>query len=299
MWFTKKSNTILPPGGCLPSLPDGRDVLASQVSPIPQRIPEICLPPFDLDILNQKQEPSCVGFTSAAIKQEKELREKIVEVFDGSWIYRKCKEIDNWAGDGTYLRTGMKILQKFGAKPLGGKEEDSIRYKIGGYARVDDLSFEGLKKAIFVSGALMAGFTGSNAGWQTAYIKPPKAGEATWGHAVILCGYNKDFLIGQNSWGDWGESGLFYVPKDYLPFEAWEVLVDYPTQHLTLEENEGFVAMNSDWATSNETLVNLNLRREPVIGDNIIRTLPKGTKIEVEEYGGYGSGYFWLRVLAL
>ena len=297
MWFKKKTIIQIPPGGCLPSKPDGRDVLASQASPIPQRIPEICPPPFDLEVLNQGQEPSCVGFSAAAIKQERELREKIVETFDGSWVYRKAKEIDGWSGDGTYLRVGMKILQKLGAKPLEGKEEDAIRYRIGGYARVDELSFEGLKKAIFVNGALMAGFTGSKAGWQTKDIRPPKAGEATFGHAVLLFGYNKDYLIGQNSWSEnWGEKGLFYVPKNYLPFEAWEILSDYPTQFLTLEENEGFVAMNSNWATDERTLVGLNLRREPKIGDNIIKTLPVGTKIKILEYAGYNSNYFWLRI---
>jgi len=290
----------MPPGGCLPSPADGRDVLSSQVSPIPERYPEILLPPFDLDVLNQGQEPSCVGYSAAVIKQERELREKISETFDGSWIYRKAKEIDDYNGEGTYLRTGLKILQKLGAKPLNGKETDAYQYRIGGYARVDDLSFEGLKKAIAVNGTAMAGFTGSNAGWQSAYIRKPKESETTWGHAVALVGYNKDYLIGQNSWGSkWGDNGLFYVPKDYLPFESWEVLVDYPSEHLVLSENEGFVAMNGDWSTNEQTLVRLNLRREPKLGDNVIKTLPIGTRIEVEEWSGYADGYHWLRVVIL
>jgi hypothetical protein len=291
---------LIKPNGCIPSPPDGRDVLASQVSPIPKRIPEIFLPLFDLDVLDQKQEPACVGFTCAVIKQEKELRERITEMFDGSWIYKKCKEIDNWNGQGTYLRTGLKILQKLGAKPLNGKETDAYQYRIGGYARVDDLSFEGLKKAIAVNGTAMAGFTGSNAGWQSAYIRKPKESETTWGHAVALVGYNKDYLIGQNSWGSkWGDNGLFYVPKDYLPFESWETLVDLPTSCLALEDNEGFIALNSGWASGNKTLVNLNFRNEPKLGNNLIKTLSKGTNIEIKEYAGYSDNYHWLRIQVL
>lgn len=287
---------IISPSGCEPSPYDKRDVLASQVFPIVKRIPEECLPPFDLTVLNQGQFPHCVGFTAAAIKQEKELLERISETFDGSWVYNKCKEIDNWSGDGTFLRIGMKILQKQGAKPLNGKEEDAVQYRIGGYARVDELTFEGLKKAIFINRGLMAGFHGSNQGWQTAHIRPPKSGESVWGHAVSLLGYTKDHIIGLNSWGEgWGDKGFFYVPKDYLPFEAWEVLVDYPTQHLP-EEASGYVAMNSHWSTDNETLVGLNLRKEPKITDNIIRTLPAKTKIQILGWAGYANNYHWLRV---
>lgn len=42
-----------------------------------------------------------------------------------------------------------------------------------------------------------------------------------------------DYLIGQNSYGsDWGDNGLFYFNSFYLPFEAWAVLSDVPTDLL-------------------------------------------------------------------
>ena len=224
MFGLKKNKIPIPPGGCIPSKPDGRDVLASQVSPIVKRISEECLPPFDLTVLNQFQEPSCVGQTGALIKQERELMERITETFDGSWIYKKCKEIDGIPNiAGTFFRVGMKVLQKQGAKPLNGKETDAYKYRIGGYARLDSLTFDNLKKAIFINRSIMAGFHGTNEGWQTATIRPPRAGETIWGHATALVGYTKRYLIGINSWGDgWGDKGYFYVPETYLPFESWE-----------------------------------------------------------------------------
>jgi len=228
IWFWRKK-FIPPPSGAIPSPPDSRDIPLSTVQAIPVSIPEECPPPFQLRVLEQVG-PSCVGFSCASVKAEKERRERNLIDFDGKWIYDRCKEIDDYPGDGTYLRIGMKVLKNKGAKPLGGTEVEVSRYRIGAYAKVDEITFEGLKKTIYVNGAILAGFHGSNEGWQNACIRPPKAGEKVWGHAVALIGYNKDYLIGLNSWGtDWGDNGLFYVPKDYLPFEAWAVLTDLPS----------------------------------------------------------------------
>jgi hypothetical protein len=153
--------TVIPPGGCVKSPPDIRDIPLSAVSPIPVRIPKECPPPFDLTPLNQGMNPSCVGFACACMKQEKELREKISQVFDGAWIYKKCKELDGMPNmQGTFFRIGLKVLQKYGAKPLEGTEDEASRYKIGTYAIVDDMSFEGIKKAYYVNGSLLGGFTG-------------------------------------------------------------------------------------------------------------------------------------------
>ena len=302
MWF-KKAKVNIPIGGCVPSLPDERDVLMSEVYPLPIRIAPEMPPPFDLTILNQGQTPHCVGFSSAAIKQEKELRERISKVFDGDWIYARCKELDGLPNmPGTYLRIAMKVLQKTGAKPKDGLESEAIKYRIGGYAKVDDVSFEGLKKAIYVNGILIAGFTGSNQGWQTAYIRPPKTGETTWGHAIALIGYNKDYIIGQNSWGEnWGDKGLFYIPKDYLPFESWAILSDYPTQALEFKEGwvvENWVQLLLEKDTILTTTARLNFREQPSISSPIIRTLDKGAKIIYQGEKKVVGNYTWLKVSA-
>ncbi|NCN95070.1 SH3 domain-containing protein [Candidatus Wolfebacteria bacterium] len=304
MFWYKKQKVNIPPGGCLESPRDRRDVLMSEVYPMPVRIAPELPPPFDLDVLNQGSTPRCVGYSAAAIKQEKELRERRRVVFNGDWLYARCKELDGLPNmRGTSLRIAMKILQKQGAKPQGELETEAVKYRIGGYARVDDLTFEGIKKAIYVNGILLAGFHGSNQGWQTAYIRPPKAGEYQWGHAIALIGYNKDYLIFQNSWSEnWGEKGIGYIPKDYMPFESWCILTDLPFEFLA-DKKEGWIA--EDWVqlrfvkdTILTTTSKLNFREQPSIGSSIIRTLANGEKVIYQGERIKAGNYWWLRVRA-
>ena len=286
-------------GGLIPSPKDPRDLLLSAVSPSIIRIPKECPNPFDLDILFQNGYPHCVGYSCAAIKQEKELREKVSQIFDGDWIYKKCKEIDGFPNmQGTWFRIGLKVLQKYGAKPLNGLEDEASRYKIGTYALVDDMSFEGLKKAIFVNGALLGAFTGSNQGWQTAYIRPPKTGEVTWGHAITLVGYNENYLIGQNSWGNtWGDKGLFYIPKDYLPFEAWAILTD-----ISSDIKEGWIALEfirsiglAEGARVTPITI-LNFRDKPGLVGKVIARLKPSDQLEIMKIGDKIDGYSWAKI---
>ena len=297
IWFKKKQFNI-PLGGCEKSPLDSRDVLLSTIQPIIVRIPEECPAPFDLTILNQGQNPYCVGFSSATLKQEREMRERNLLTFDGEWIYKKCKELDQCPNmSGTWLRIAMKVLQKQGAKPIDGLEEDAQKYKIGSYAKVDELTFEGLKKAIFVNGMVIAGFTGSNAGWQSAYIRPPKLGESIWGHAISLIGYNKDYIVGQNSWGtNWGDKGLFYVPKDYLPFEAWAILTDRPNE-IGLEgwvASEFLRTLTFQEGAKVKPITALRLRENPM--GNIITTLTPSQELEILKVGEKVQGYIWAKV---
>ena len=287
-------------GDLCPSPHDPRDYALSSVSPAIQRYPEVCPRPFDLSILNQQQEPSCVGFSCAGIKQYMELREKISKFFDGSWIYGECKKIDGMPNfPGTYLRSGLEVLRNVGAKPIG--ESDPTPYRIKVYARVDDNSFEGLKKAIFLYGTVLAGFRGSNPGWRSEIIRPPQAGEIQWGHAVFLTSYEKDYLIGQNSWGEKAHNnGLFKVPKNYLPFESWVVVLDEETTLSPEPIKTAWVASN--WIQESNgvwtTTANLNAREDAGLSHKAIKLLPKGTKLNIV-YSARKSadGYWWQEIV--
>jgi len=301
--FSKRKFEV-PPSGCIKSPLDKRDVLMSEIYPLPIRIASEMPPPFDLDILNQNGYPHCVGYAAAGIKQEKELRERKRIIFDGDWLYKKCKEIDGMPNmAGTYLRIVLKILQKQGAKPIDQPESEAIKYRIGGYAQVDDLSLEGLKKAFYVSGVLLLGFRGSNQGWQTAYIRPPKEGESTWGHATFEIGYKADFNIGQNSWGqNWGDNGKFYIPQNYMPFEAWAVLTDLPTEFLMPNGLEGWVAedyLRKIFVKGDIVFpyTRLNIREIPA--GNKIRTLNKGEKLLILGETQQKNNYLWQKVKIL
>jgi hypothetical protein len=95
---------------------------------------------------------------------------------------------------------------------------------------------------------------------------------------VFLTGYEKDCLIGQNSWGTQAHNqGLFKVPANYMPFEAWVILLD-KTNEPRAEANTGWVAktyLNNE----NKTIANLNVRTGAGTKYPVIVTLPKGTQV--------------------
>jgi len=294
--FLKKKQFQFP-GACFPSPIDKRDVLSSEIIPEIKRIPEEVPCAFDLEVLNQNGYPACVGFAGAGMKQYLEAKERINKIFDGLWLYQECKKIDGIPDQpGTFLRAVLKILQTKGAKPVGEPESEAEKYKIGGYAKVDPLTFEEIRKVIAVYNVCLMGFTGSNQGWQTAYVRPPRTGERTWGHAIFSESYIKDFNKFQNSWSEgWGDKGKGYYDKNYLPFEAWIVLIDYPTDLLSVPPLEGWVALpflKPSIIIGNQVYLStaLNLRDAPL--GKTLATLPKGQKCviiseEVIMAGGY------------
>ena len=192
--------------GCLPDTPDYRDIPLGAVQEAVE-IPESYFTPIDdLGVNSQGVQPSCVSQSADKIKEYQE-REDWKKVFNFSprFVYALSKKIDGWAGDGTYLRIGMKVLADYGIcfesefADNSQLSKDEYRdwskipaeayttagaYKITSYARVDT-NFEMLKQAIFQNGMVMMGFTGTNKGWQNARIVQPQLGEPTsdyWGH---------------------------------------------------------------------------------------------------------------------
>lgn len=281
--------------GLIPSPEDRRDLLSSDFIPEIKRYPEVMPCPYDLTISNQLQEPSCVGFSLAKVKQYNELKERTFKVFDGNWIYREAKKIDGMPNSqGTFLRSGLQVLKNTGAKT---GNENPETYKIIKYAKIDDVTPENIKKHLFVYGTVLAGFTGSNDGWRSEVIRKPNQGESTWGHAVCLTNYERDYIIGQNSWGEQAHNqGQFKVPLNYMPFEAWVVILD--------NENIEREPIKTGWVAKNfidvyeRTTANLNMREGAGIGYRVIKTIPKGTKLElVGNANVYSGGYFWVEVV--
>jgi hypothetical protein len=287
--------------GYIPSPLSVHDIPLSAAMPSIVRYPKEMLCPFDLKVKDQGNTPHCVGYASALIKEFNELKERDPQSFDGDYLYNECKKIDGIPQvEGTYYRSAMSVLRNVGIVPIG--KTDPSPYKIGAYAKVDDISFENLKKTIFLYGIVLAGFTGCNLSWKDAYIKPITPGQKLWGHGVALIGYNENYLIGQNSWGeDWGENGLFYISKDYLMNlqEAWTVLVDLPNISSGLI---GWVAsqylLDATTISKTTTTANLNLREYPSLSAKVIKILPKGTSVSVGSEESM-DGFRWNRVTVL
>lgn len=233
--FRGKSNTDNNKG-LIDDPTDFRDFLLEAISKDHIDLPENYEIPYILTKKNQYRKPECVGFSCSLIKDEKERREQNYIDFDGSWIYKRAKEIDNYNGYGTYFRAGLKVLKNTGAMPLKGG--DPSIFRIGGYARIKP-KFETLKEAIYRYGVVLVGFTMSNEGWKIANVRKPHKGEKTFGHAIACVGFDKDRIKFQNSWGKrWGDKGYGYFTKDYLPMSGWVVLVDLPNDFKDLLKKE-------------------------------------------------------------
>jgi len=290
--------------GLIASPYDKRDILTAEIIPEIKRIPKECPCPFDLSILNQNGFPHCVGYSGAGIKQYLEAKEKIWKIYDGSWLYRECKKIDGMPDlDGTYFRILLKVLQKIGAKPLNELESEAGKYKIGAYAQVLPLTFDELKKMIFLYGVVLLGFYGDDIGWQNDYIKPPQT--TKWGHAVFGISYDESYIYFQNSWGEnWGIKGIGHFDKNYLPFEAWIPLIDFPTKYQGIDLiADGYVAKEYlkaiKYYPGQEVKVNtiwgLRLRREPM--GTILEILPNGKEIMIlEDEDLENGGYKWVKI---
>jgi hypothetical protein len=199
---------------------DYRDVpLSSVLGEEKVELPEEYKLPYKLTITDQGRTPHCVGHTLATIKEFFEKKEGNNITFDPAWLYNEAKKIDGIPDlKGTTFRAGLKVLLKKGAKPIESGAGEPERFRIGGYANLDDISPEGLKRAIYEKGPILIGFHGSNNGWKDEYIRPPKPGESIWGHAIALAvGWNKDYFIGQNSWGCYSDD------TEILTNEGWKL----------------------------------------------------------------------------
>lgn len=107
-------------------------------------------------------------------------------------------------------------------------------------------------------------------------------------HNSGSCIFNDEGVIGQT----------FAAGPNLAIFLTGEVVAE--ELGIGLEKKEpliGYVAIEKSWFTNKEVLVNgLRLRSSPEIANNIIKNLAAGTKIEPMEYGGFKSGWHWLKI---
>ena len=214
---------------------------------------------YDKITYNQGKLSICVGCASAGIKN---IQESIEGDFPNGglsplYLYILCKQIDGIPYQlGTYPRTALHILNTKGALPeidfpmnlLSENDQlnypkvtddmvnKALQYKITGYARVTNLSnINEIKKAIKVS-PLLCGLivTDDFIYAKDGFVYKP-SGNFAGGHATIIYGWSDDlthtysngvtekgFLIGKNSWGNWGDNGKFYIPYNIVNWKSQE-----------------------------------------------------------------------------
>jgi len=256
--------------GYIPSPKDHRDFKLSQLVKVGavEPIPEVFMPDYsEIPTYHQHKQPACIGHAVTwMINYYEWLEKESLDHLSPRFIYSLCKRDDGMPNqDGTYYRMGLKEAQKYGATKnnlfpndtslprnvyndtkLITKEayEDADVKRIRSYVQVDDVSFNGLKRAIYEHKVvLLALEVGPNMytdrfgtiTWKEKDILPlrvPNIIES--GHAVVGIGYDKDYIYFKNSWGfDWGSDkqapGVGYFGKNYEKYirEAWTT-VDLP-----------------------------------------------------------------------
>ena len=184
---------------------------------------------------------NCVAYSSASLKMHQEFKEhKKYYSFDPHWLYALCKKNDQIPNqDGTYIRVALKIVQEQGylAKAQRYKLKQDTNFKIDAYVRLN--SIDEIFEAIYYVGPVVAGIQFDDGLFnpdQNGIIPEPN-GKSKYGHAVTICGWNKNkkcqdsvgALLVKNSWGtDWGKKGYFWLPLSYLErypnFDAWRAI---------------------------------------------------------------------------
>ncbi|HKF48328.1 MAG TPA: C1 family peptidase [Terracidiphilus sp.] len=207
-----------------------------------------------LPVLMQAQKPSCIGHATAAGMMQKDNGAYSWD-YSPRFLYALCKRDDGIAADGTYYRQALKEGTAFGvcdnAQFPNDVTLDTPTYQnaslipqtafdiaksrlVKSYVALSDLSFAGLKQAIYQNGVVLLGVELGNEWWtapngSTSWAKadilplrPPAT--VTSGHAVLMYGYDENYIYIRNSWSaEWGDNGNGYFGQDYIPFiqEGW------------------------------------------------------------------------------
>ncbi len=250
--------------GCKKDKKDNRDYLMRAYLPILKLPIKVDHTAKMTPVRDQGDEGTCVGFSSVAgMKeyQEKIDYKKYVEL-SPRYLYAECKKIDRSAGEGTTIRTAMKVLKHLGVcrekfwpyKPhqkdraKAGAVSDAKKNRVLTYARIVDL-YE-LKAGLAQKGPCVIGvdvFRGMME-TRTGVIPLPKRGEKVLGgHAICPVGYddNKGLIKFKNSWSErWGEKGYGYLSYDYIDkymMDAWSSVDIIDANPLTVGKISGFI----------------------------------------------------------
>jgi C1A family cysteine protease len=229
--------------GWIPDLPDHRDIKYAVVRPTLIQLPSsIDLRPNCPAVYDQGQIGSCTG-NAIAGAFEFGLMKQNLPVFQPSRLFiyynERVAEGDTGADGGAAIRDGMKSIAQQGVcdetlwpytsdvftAPSAGCYQAALSNLVEQYISLDNTNINQLKSCLADGNPFVFGFTvydsfESQAVAQSGILPMPGPGEQVkGGHAVLAVGYNdaQNAFIIRNSWGtDWGLSGYFYMPYNYI-----------------------------------------------------------------------------------
>jgi len=237
-------------------------------------------------VYSQGKLPACGGHAGATLYG---ILENLGESLSPRFVYALCKKIDGAPNSqGTFARAILQVLQKYGVcsddffpndvtlpyeeysdwtKIPAAAYVDGLKRRIGPYARLTDLSFAGIKNAIYdhklvlilaqVGDSMWTAPNGEPS-WKAADILPlrPPA-PVIDGHFWIDYGYLAADADFRNSFGaEWGSNGNGLYGEDYEPFikEAWvaqlptpPVLPPAPIIPVTVSAARDWLANVAEW----------------------------------------------------
>jgi C1A family cysteine protease len=259
--------------GAIPDKEDGRDKLFAARRPkkgffkqlLTSVVPEkVDLRPFCGPVKNQKDLGACTGFTFAGFRElllrkqfENEPSADYIsndEILSPLYVYYKEREEEGTIGadEGASLRTGCKVLTKYGVcpereypyapkdyqkKPDISDDNDAQHFRTATYHRLRTL--EDMKVCLLHGYPVAIGFRiypSFDVDERGVMTLPSPTEVDEGGHAVLVVGFDdsRNVLIVRNSWGDdWGDNGNFYMPYGFVTpkniFDAWTISVDPET----------------------------------------------------------------------
>ena len=162
---------------------------------------DYCTPTED-----QGSKPWCAAYAAAQwaenIRWRRDDLDPLKNNIDPTWIYQYAKTVDGDPdGDGTTLTAVLEALLSRGLFDRNLCKVRTIR-----------ASRDAVKYAIHKFGCVLGGFNVTDEWYDLNSHNTCVTGRSTdWqgGHAVLMCGFNPDGVIIQNSWGvSWGSYGF-------------------------------------------------------------------------------------------
>lgn len=184
-----------------------------------------------IPIKNQGSAPTCVAHALSELVEFHTLKDTNEFVkFSTEFIYG-CRDSSLYEAEGMFIREGLQILNTYGDVVYSDLKGNSPKgtvanlhvqdkfdylkdraypYRISAYYKIKTL--DEIKQAIYNDGPVVASLK-----WQRKNFKKGfysyNSNEPHGNHAILIVGWNENYLIGQNSWGaTWGAKGFFFVP---------------------------------------------------------------------------------------
>lgn len=168
---------------------------------------DYCTPTED-----QGSKPWCAAYAAAQwtenIRWRKDDLDPRQNNIDPTWIYQYAKSVDGDPhGDGTTLTA---VLEALLSRNLFDRNVCRIR--------TINADRDAVKYAVHKFGCILGGFNVTDEWYELNPSKTFVNGKSEnyqGGHAVLICGYNPDGVLIQNSWGErWGEYGFGLIGWD-------------------------------------------------------------------------------------